>query len=341
MKSTALKHFFKVERESCNQLVKSIHHQNPQLDTALFNEFLVECLDPLMEKFDDVNNQTSFAIAMAGFQHGLLLAALNWLTDTEKKSIVYQQWRGYFYELLPVIEHNPARVFSKTSNLLHHLYSIDSSSPKRWLNRMTPVASQCENIEQLEQLGVVVTWMVGMAHYRTAALKQLQDLPKSMYRQLFSLNNTADISEHLTALTLNRWQPVKLNAAEDAEEQTRFHRRVGQSELLGGDFPTVPTVFSKNQQLFVKSANKTWLLFADFFGTSLLVCDDNDLGTPTASAEKTQQNKLNEMTELKDLESISTVAYLDDTIALTSPETFSVVIVSNPTNATTPYAQAE
>jgi len=327
MKSDALKQFFDAERETCNQMVSSVHHQYPQLDTDSFNEFLKECLDPIMEKFDGDSNQISFPVAYAGFKHGLQLATLNWLSDESKRNIVKCTWTEYYPCILPIVSAAPEKTFTKTSNILHQLSGVNLRFPLHWLNTMSSIASDCEDVQILDKAGAVCAWMAGLAHYREAALTQLKTLPAALHKKLFSLNDVTDVEIHYAELTRNRWASNASIYSTEPDNLYKHQRRIGQSELLGGDFPSVPEVVTNGQQLFVKTGSTTWLLHADSFGTTLLPHDepdDRDLSvTPNLLPIK-------ELDELKDIHNISSVAHLDDTIAITSPETYSVILISCP-----------
>lgn len=331
MKSVALKQFFDVERETCNQMVNSVHHQYLNLEIDSFTTFIKNCLDPVMVYFDGESNQLSFPVAHAGFKHGLQLVALNWMSEESKRNIINTTWTEYYLKLLPLLGTAPNALFTKTANILHQLYSINQQFPLHWLKAMSVVAADCKNMLQLEQAGVVCAWTTGMAHYREAALKQLKVLPDTLYRKLFDLCNSVNITTHHNELVRNRWACGNPEKGASADTQRRHHRRVGQAEILGGDFTTTPIVINSDEKLIIKAGAAAWQLDADFYGSTLLPYD-------AKAIENTQHNNVetlnalpeNDIDELTDIHHISSVAYFSDTIAITSPDTFAIILLSNP-----------
>ena len=325
MKSTALQHFFQVERDLCNQMVASVRHQSPTINTDDLDWFISNCLDPLMTGLDKDSHQISFPVAQAGFTHGLELAALNWLKTDQKQEFLQMLWSEFFVKINPLLQQSPVDVFADISNLLSHLFSSDARLPFRWLQLMLPVSAALTSFTLLRQAGMVCAWMSGLAHYRKAALQQLASLPEEIVRRLFNLSGSRNIIQHIAELESNRWPTTIGNQVDFYQLQTR----VGSCSLLDGDFPAPPQVFALDDQFFVQSGDLAWHLHVDAFGSSLLPCDRGEIESYiSASNHKQKLIGLDEVPGLDDINTLSSVAHLPDTLALTSAQTFAILILS-------------
>ena len=329
MKSEALQHYLKVERDYCNQMVASVRHQSQSLDTAEFTWFLSDCLDPLMAALDERSNQEAFPVALAGFKHGLELAALNWLKNDEKKEILQQLWGGHYLEIIDIVQQEPVKTFTQTGNLLSHLNSLDSGHPQTWLNIMSRVTGVLEDHAQLEKTGLVGTWMAGLAHYRESAMRQLATLPETLARKLLGLPDARYLKQYLDELAKNRWLTVQSVADDNPVATHKLKARIGSCTLLGGDLPVPPEVFAGEDRFFVHSGDLAWQLYVDAYGSSLLPCDPNDLKRHNNTNNQARKlSGLRQIPGLEDISDISSTASLADTVALTSAETFAIIVLS-------------
>lgn len=329
MKSSALKLFFQAERETCNQMVASIRHQSQLFDSSEFSWFISTCLDPLMAKLDGQSNQITFPVAHAGFKHGLELASLNWLKTDAKKAITIQVWNELYLKIVNIVQLVPCKIFSETSNLFNRLISFDDKKPVKWLTLMSKITDELDTYESLQDVGVVCSWMVGLAHLRELALKKLLTLSPQIVRTLFDLSDIHDLKHHLDKLSNNRWPKVKRSSTQNNLPHYTVEIRIGRCDLLGGEFPFPPKVFTSNGDLFVTSGKLAWRLYADIFGSTLIPFDIDELkNISEVSNQALPFSHFNNIPELSDINSVSSVASLTDTVALTSDESFSVIILS-------------
>jgi hypothetical protein len=278
-----------------------------------------------MTELDKDSHQVSFPIAQAGFSHALELATLSWLKSDKKQKILQMLWAGFYVDIKPLLQQNPAEVFSDIGNLLNNLFSSDADFPVRWVKLMTSVSPSLISFTLLQQTGLVCAWMSGLAHYRESALQQLESLPEALVRELFKLSTGHNIKQHIAAIEFNRWLATDDNQASHLQLQSR----VGSCSLLDGNFPVPPQVFAFDDQFFVRSGNLAWRLYVDLFGSSLIPCDAVDLeNTLLTSKQKQTRLDLNHVPELDDIDSLSSVARLPDTMAMTSAQTFAIMILS-------------
>ncbi len=329
MKSSTLKLFFQAERETCNQMVASIRHQSQHLDINDLNWFMSNCLDPLMVKLDGQSNLVTFPVAHAGFRHGLELASINWLKSDYKKQIVIKTWNEFYPNIIHIVQQAPNKVFSETSNVFSHLHSFGNEQPVKWLALMSKVLNQLDTHESLKEVGFVCAWMAGLAHFRELSVKQLETLSPPLVRALFDLSDGHDIKFHLDKLKNNRWSKALPLLAQVNPPLYTVELRIGSCDLFGGEFPTPPKAFVVDEHLFIESGKFAWQLYADVFGSTLIPFDIDELkGISEEPSQSPTLSSFNSVLGLSDINEASSIASLTDTVALTSNETFAVIILS-------------
>lgn len=328
MISSAFKSFLQVERTQCNQLFATSRHQHPHIEGESFQEFLRDQLDPIIVLLDK-SGQSVANFAIAGYQHGLDLAAKRWLGKSELYSDVKNLWRDLIPICLPWISSQPDYWLSIFANILYRLNSQDSTTSARWLGLMTASASKCQSPDELKKLGLVLAWVSGLACYRQAALEALAEISDELFVSVThaEIKNRASIQQ---SLVNNRWLDFSVNQPKTFSMQKRF----GGAVLFEGEFSQPPKVLAFNNQLYVTSANRIWMLFFDAFGEILIPAQDSlsAIHYQPDTRDLNEQLKLYLNMGLKekihDLASLASCAELDDTLALTSKDSFAVILLN-------------
>lgn len=329
MKSSALSTYFQAERENCNQMVASIRHQYPHLKLDDFNWFLSHCLDPVMSNLDGQSNAVTFPVAHAAFQFGLELTCLNGCKSADKKDRSQSIWRQFFPAFETLLLTHPSEVFAVTYNALNNIASFGEEKPQAWLALMTTIADDLTTIEHFKSMGIVAAWLVGLAHFRTVALIKLTEATESLIKTLFNLSGHQDVAGFLKQLKEQRWFGDQRLSAETNSQPIAEQYRLGACRLVGGEFPLPPTVFVEDNQVYVESGSLFWRLYADRFGSTLIPCD-SQLVEELMATEKSRSDCQLAISQdyFSDLSGIHSIAQLDDTVVLTSEDTFSVIIAS-------------
>jgi len=224
------------------------------------------------------------------------------------------------------VQREPALTLKQTANLLSHLYGLNPGHPEKWLEIMSRVTNLLDNHPQLSQTGLVGAWMSGLAHYRDSAMKQLAMLPEALAKGLLGLPVDRDFQVFLDELRRNRWLTAQSPADAKPASIHRIETRVGACALLGGDFPVPPEVVGGDGQFFVRSGELVWQMHVDAFGSSLIPCDPEGLKHHEIATERADKSLLQSL--LADISDISSSVHLADTLALTSRETFAVIVLS-------------
>jgi len=328
MISSAFTSFLKTERAECNQLFASVRHQHPHIEGDSFHQFLREQLDPVINLLDQ-SGQSVGLFATAGYQHGLDLAAKRWLGKSEFYLDVKNLWRHVIPTCLPWISSNPDYWLSLFGNILYRLKSQNATTSTKWLELMAASASKCQSADELKKLGLVLAWVSGLACYRQAALEALSEISD----ELFVSITHADIKNRATiqqSLMNNRWLDFSMNQPKTFSMQKRF----GGAVLFEGEFTEPPKVLAFNNQLYVTSANRIWMLFFDAFGEILIPAQDSlsaihyQPDTRDLNEQLKLYLKMGLKDKLHDLASLASCAELDDTLALTSKDSFAVILLN-------------
>ncbi len=197
---------------------------------------------------------------------------------------------------------------------------------------MSKILGELDSYESFKQAGFVCAWMAGLAHFRDAALNQLETMPTPIVRALFDLSDDIDLKCHLARLSNSRWIGKSPATESGASSSYRVERRIGSCDLLGGEFPLPPQALNYRGQLLIKSGELAWQLHADAFGSTLIPFDIRDHQEDVSAAVVDLQalSTFNSLAGLNDVSGFSSVACLTDTVVLTSNETFAVIILSTP-----------
>lgn len=326
MISSAFKSFLQVEREHCNQLFATMRRQHPQMDSESFQQFLVQQLDPVVALLDQ-SGKTVAPFAMAGYQHGLELAAKSCLGKSEFYSQVSDLWRNIIPQSLPFISTNPDYWLSILANLLYRLNTQDVSVSKKWLELMGRSVQTCHSEEELKKTGLILAWISGLACYRQAALDALAEISDELFSSITQVESKNRLAVE-TSLRANRWLDFSLQSSTKFSKQKRF----GSPWLLDGEFTQPPRVEAFNNQFYVSSADRIWILFFDAFGEMLVPVQDINLPTTNKDHDlisKIQADlKTARPSGLSDLASFSSCAELNDSFALTSRDSFAVILLN-------------
>jgi hypothetical protein len=330
MISPVFKSFLQTERNQCNQLFASLRHQHPQIDAEGFQQFLIQQLDPVVALLDDAG-QSVGNFAMAGYQHGLDLAAKRWLGKSELADQVNQLWRDVIPQAIHWVLSNPHYWLNILANVLYRLHAHDSDSASRWMSLMKQSTKECQSAEEFKKLGLIAAWLAGLACYRQTALTALSEISDKLFSSI-SQTDFKHRTQIQQPLINNRWLDFSSTMPDNQPKTLSLQKRFGNSTILDGEFTEPPKVLAYNNQLYVTSANQLWLLFFDNFGEMLIPTQE----LPSAIHYQQDTRDLNEKlklyfnmglkNKLPDLASLASCAELDDSLALTSKDSFAVIL---------------
>jgi hypothetical protein len=180
---------------------------------------------------------------------------------------------GVWSQVLPTIPNlvirDPKTVAAALSNAAYNIGRTAGARPDEWLALMRRVAAQCENVDELLNVGKVAAWRAGMPHYRGGAISAARSLRPALVAELLG------VPAELVGAVLERMaaDPWLVPAAAVDPPQLTNPRRVavvGAFRGFGGEFLRPPTVSATAGSIFVTDGEGTWRLICDCFGRLLL-----------------------------------------------------------------------
>ena len=317
MISSAFTTFLQTERKQCNQLFLQRQHQDSQLDGESFLQFLREQVDPVVAHLEDLEYNTA-GFAMAAYQHGLDLAGKHWLGQSPFYPFIAELWKKLIPKMARLLHTNPYYDLSLLGNLLFRLKAHDEKACANWLSLISRSAPFCHSSEEFQLAGLIHAWQSGLAAYRSAALDALQKIPDGLFTVITGESEREDF---LQTISSSRWIDFSL----ERPEKYSIQRRFGNSIVMDGTFSELPKLHLLNDQMYVTAGNQSWLVFADIFGQMLV--------SHTLTESKQPQDDLIKRfvaisNKLPDISNISSYVETSDTLALTSTDSFAIVLLN-------------
>lgn len=257
-------------RADFNARYEVARQRYPGLEGAAFSRFLEESVDPLAQGTARFARDRVPDVVTAAYDVGLDLVGQRLLGHEERERRIEATWREMALPLLPVIALAPARVLPAFANALFNLTITPGARPEQWAGDMRRLGIQCSDSGQLLQLGQVLAWRAGLAHFRQGALAALRSLPKPLLTAAMGAAPESDGPTLVQQLETDPWfNPAGPPPLKGARRSLAVVGRLGAFRGYGGLFVEPPVVASTSEHLYVRSGDDCWLLFADAFGSTL------------------------------------------------------------------------
>src|SRR5690606_33535678 len=114
-------------------------------------------------------------------------------------------WQDIFPALALRVADNPQLVLGALSNALVNIEALPDARPDQWLLTMKKFAPQVVSVDYLLNLGMLVAWCCGAAHFRQAALRAAVTLPEALVRDLLGVDEKISSDLLLQNLEKNPW----------------------------------------------------------------------------------------------------------------------------------------
>ena len=296
------------QREWLNQQFQLWQYQHPHLNGKLVQEFMAQQLAPLLAFEADE------ALLRGGYTQILHYGALRWLDDKQYRPHLEVLWQQVLPLLLPLLKQQP-QLWAQLNNLLAQLPPVARGL---WLNQLRNLAPLCD-ADNYQQLLVISLWLQGQSQWRGLATQLWLQLPAPLSAQLLA---AYQLTVPLETLLTQPWWGY--HAGDEVA-------RVGATTLLGGKFGQPPLVCQHAGQLYVQSGELCYRLHADRFGTALeRISYDENLCFITERQQIAHQLNFLALQQLAitpaDIGAVSSIAMNKHTIALTSSDSFAVLL---------------
>lgn len=159
--------------------------------------------------------------------------------------------------LAPFLGDDPGRLITALTTALPLLARQDEALPRHWLQSLVHHCEPCQSTDELLDLGKVLAWTQGMAHFRDSALAVYKTLSKD-------IQNTLPPYQELSQRWPNLGEFTLLGTA-------------GAFLGFGGHFAAPPVLELFQGNLFAFDGNHYFSIHADRFGATTMRFAEEDL----------------------------------------------------------------
>ena len=291
-------------REDLNLQFKLMkqHHRNLD-DDVFFNQFrsLLLCLPvPAPENAN--------LLIKACFTALLELALQDSSLQLPRSQQVFQFWLDTIPNASELFLKNPSPLIASLANSILFLSEYEGVRIEEYIKNIKQCLPLCKDIETLKRIGVVASWIAGLASIRSQALTHLPILPEEISRILFK-DSSLSTRELAEIWKKNPW----FNSGTTSNAKSKYCVSGGFSGF-GGTFLKPPFIEAQEETFLLSDGYKHWQLSADIFGV-----------TWQRTKIKAEQ-KPPSLFRLDDFESIYSLAQNAHTIAISIPNSLRVYL---------------
>lgn len=254
------------QRDRYNVLFAQARHVRPTLSAAAFAEVLETTLAPVVNA---VPATAVPAVTDTLYDLALELLSQDLLGPASRYPLITRGWNVLLPALVSWVAAHPRRVAGALTNALHQLAVTPGANGEAWMRALLNVAPHCHSADTLLQVGQVLAWQAGLAHYRASALPVAAHLPVEVAGLALGID-PAQVPAALAVLSGNPWL-TPAQAAQGgglANPQLTLVRQAGGFRGFGGPFVSPPVAQVHGGVFLLTDAQATWWLCADAFGST-------------------------------------------------------------------------
>jgi len=334
-------------RERFNAAFAQYRRRNPRLDGDAFGRHLQRRVAPLVDRGVTDFGADADGLGRAFYEVSLELTALGGLGSAPRFPALARAWEVLLPRMLPMVARQPRRMLDAVGNALINLESQDGVRADFWLDRMSALASEEQDPDRFLDLGRVVAWRAGMAHYRNRALSLAESIPGRQFAAIFGLRQGFDDDDRrqvVAKLCQDRWYDPSADPSLRIEPKPRGALAIvaacGGFAGFGGPFHSVPRVRVADDVLVAFDGTQLWELHADIFGSVLARIHPRPEQRRSAGSRdftidrRGMVRKVNGPREyayiFDELARSASSAALDDTLAVCLPHSHYIFLVAHP-----------
>lgn len=263
-------------RRQFNARVTEARRRSPGFDTAGFAAFLQQQVDGVVAAVHTVDPARTTAVAFAAYDIALTLCMHGLAGPAARTPSINAAWSGLMPALAARIAERPQEVLSALSNAVAHLGGVEGARTDEWLATMAQLGPAAETTAQLLDLGQVLAWRAGMAHFRAGALQAADRLPPAL--ALAAVNAPADAC----------WPDWRARLVADPWACTAPRRedgwQIGAFTGFGGRLAQPPELRLAPSGFLLRSGSRHFLALADACGAVLLPASAEEFAAATLAA---------------------------------------------------------
>lgn len=237
-------------RERYNAAYAMARRLRPRLDGEQFLHNLRTLVAPILAELD-----AGAGVPLVEPLYDLCLE----LTGADlfgRSPAVSEVWRRLLPQAGAVLAESPRRLAAALTNAAYNMEREDLVHLDAWFSKMESCRGLCSGAEEWLQVGQVLAWRYGMAHFRESAIAVGQSLPSEL-RYSLAPNWDSEVRDP--------WHSLRA-----AYQKPGVVRRLGSFQGFGGKFRQPPWVaYAGDGRFLVEDGTESWLLNADAYGATL------------------------------------------------------------------------
>lgn len=233
-----------------------------RVDGEIFSEVMRDLAGPIVDAVAIVDAGAVEETTEVVFDVGLRLSSHFLLGRESRHGAINSLWREDLPRLSRFVARDPRRVISALSNAAHFMALARGGDVQGWRELLAEVAPRCHSVDELLQMGQVLAWRSGMAHFRESALKVWEGLGEELKYAALGASREMGSVDELRHRVYQRWMPLDSDEPEVASPILR----VGGFRGDGGPFLQPPRVCLLDGRIFACDQRGVWSIHADIFG---------------------------------------------------------------------------
>lgn len=260
--SASLERVFAAGRSQFNARAAEARRRTPGFKDDDFAAFLQTGVDAVVVAVEQAVPARTSTVVLAAYDIALALCAQGLAGPGSRCLLVNRVWSELFPLLAPLVAESPVAVLGALSNAAVYLARTPGVRAGEWLERMRSLGPRAGSPEELRNLGTLLAWRCGAAHFRGGALAAADALPEAL--ALAAVDASVETGWNTVRDQFHRnwwWSP-------GPDPKQSWH--VGAFIGFGGTFSEPPQLRAAPQGFWVKSGMRFSLLVADAWGALLL-----------------------------------------------------------------------
>lgn len=237
-----------------NQLYRESELKHGGLDPSLISRWLVNGVEPIIEKIDQNNSGRLAPVFKAFYVHVLKILS-------NRSGIVYENEYQRAWQLcgaLPALAANqPEKLLNAIDGAVESIRTYQPSRVMEWIDLMEKASVHITTIDDFLTAGRIFAWMCGLAH--------LRDRAKSSYATL-----APDLKNVFSECTAEFSMDERLSNVWPGVTQPAFMGEAGGFIGFGGPFAAPPLLSIVQNEFVVTDGKTSHAFFADSFGKVFL-----------------------------------------------------------------------
>lgn len=237
-------------RERYNVLFTLARRVRPRLDAERFGHNLRTLLAPVVAGLPAQHARGAIEPLYE------LCLSLTASEQFQRSPALLEVWSRLLPRAGAELVHNPGYLAAALSNAAYNLERYDGVDVEVWLRKMESLRPLCPTPEVWLEVGQILAWLCGTAHFREQAVALGQTLPPELRKALHPVWDE---------ISADPWHGCR-----PSDGRPKVIRQVGSFLGFGGKFRQPPWVaYCGEGRFLVEDGSESWVLSSDAFGSTL------------------------------------------------------------------------